>query len=69
MTTPPGIPWQLTGNHWLSLPCIHPADGSLHAIGMLHRDARGATEFAGGPDFLSGGVAPLYKPKTPLGSV
>src|SRR6185369_13309917 len=24
----PNIPWQLTGNHWLSLPCINPADGA-----------------------------------------
>jgi hypothetical protein len=62
MTPPPKIPWQLTGNHWLALPCIHPADGSLHAIGMLHRAARGAIEFAGGPDFVNGGSAPLAKP-------
>ena len=36
----PTVPWQITGNHWLSLPCIHPADASIHAIGMLHRAAR-----------------------------
>src|SRR5262245_50847737 len=35
---PPRIPWQITGNHWVALPCIHPADASIHAIGMLHRD-------------------------------
>ena len=51
---PPPIPWQITGNHWVSLPCIHPADASIHAIGMLHRGARSAIEFAGSPDFLTG---------------
>ncbi len=62
MTKPPGIPWQLTGNHWLALPCIHPADGSLHAVGMLHRAARGAIEFAGGADFVNGGSPALARP-------
>ena len=62
MTKIPGIPWQLTGNHWLALPCIHPADGSLHAVGLLHRAARGAIEFAGGPDFVDGKADPLAKP-------
>jgi len=69
MTTPPRIPWQLTGNHWLALPCIHPADGSLHAVGMLHRAARGAIEFAGGPDFVDGGALPLAKPTIRIGGV
>ena len=27
---PPTVPWQITGNHWLALPCIHPADASIH---------------------------------------
>ncbi len=69
MTKIPGIPWQLTGNHWLALPCIHPADGSLHAVGMLHRAARGAVEFAGGPDFVDGGSLPLAKPTISVGGV
>ena len=51
---PPAIPWQITGNHWVALPCIHPADASIHAIGMLHRGARSAIEFAGSSDFPSG---------------
>ena len=50
---PPSIPWQITGNHWVALPCIHPADASIHAIGMLHRAARSAIEFAGSPQFLN----------------
>jgi hypothetical protein len=58
----PEIPWQVTGNHWLALPCIHPADGSLHALGILHRGARAAVEFAGDADFLRGAAAPLLKP-------
>jgi hypothetical protein len=58
----PNVPWQLTGNHWLSIPCIHPADGSIHAIGVLHRGARAAVEFAGQEDFLSGAGPALIKP-------
>ncbi|MDQ6611932.1 MAG: hypothetical protein M3Y64_05830 [Gemmatimonadota bacterium] len=58
----PAVPWQLTGNHWLTIPCIHPADGAIHGIGVLHRGARAAIEFAGSPDFASGGGAPLLRP-------
>jgi len=61
-TALPNVPWQLTGNHWLSIPCIHPADGSIHAIGVLHRGARAAVEFAGREDFLSGGGPALIRP-------
>jgi len=57
----PSVPWLRTGNHWLSLPCIHPADGSLHAVGMLHRGARAAVEFAGGPGFAEGTAPPLAR--------
>jgi len=56
------MPWQVTGNHWLSLPCIHPADGSLHALGVLHRGARAALEFAGTAEFLDGSGTPLLRP-------
>lgn len=56
------MPWQVTGNHWLSLPCIHPADGSLHALGVLHRGARAALEFAGSAEFLDGSGTPLLRP-------
>lgn len=59
---PPSVPWQITGNHWLSLPCIHPADGSLHVLGVLHRGSRAAIEFAGSPDFLTGSGRPLLRP-------
>ena len=62
----PSVPWQLTGNHWLSLPCIHPADGAIHAVSLLHRGARAAVEFAGDPDFLSGTGAPLARPTVSL---
>ena len=50
----PAVPWQITGNHWLSIPCVHPADAAIHALGVLHRGARSAVEFAGHEDFLSG---------------
>lgn len=58
----PPIPWQTTGNHWLSLPCIHPANGAIHSLGVLHRGARAAVEFAGAPDFVTGAGAPLMRP-------
>lgn len=55
------MPWLRTGNHWLSLPCIHPADGAIHAIGMLHRGARAAIEFAGGAGFADGHAPALAR--------
>jgi hypothetical protein len=58
----PEVPWQLTGNHWLAIPCIHPADGSVHALGVVHRGARAAVEFAGGPEFIDGRAPALLKP-------
>jgi hypothetical protein len=58
----PSVPWQVTGNHWLSLPCIHPADGAVYAVGVLHSGSRSAIEFAGSADFLDGGGAPLLRP-------
>jgi len=58
----PSVPWQITGNHWLSLPCIHPADGSLHAVGVLHRGSRSTVEFAGGPDFIDAVGPALLRP-------
>jgi hypothetical protein len=58
----PSVPWQLTGNHWLTIPCINPMDGAIHALGVLHRGARAAIEVAGAPDFVSGQGAPLMGP-------
>ncbi|MHB8839164.1 MAG: hypothetical protein ACYC7F_09460 [Gemmatimonadaceae bacterium] len=37
-------------------------DGSVHALGVLHRGARSAVEFAGSADFLSGGGPALIRP-------
>ena len=65
----PAMPWQVTGNHWLSLPCIHPADGSLYALGVLHRGARAALEFAGSAHFLEGQGAPLLRPALAINGV
>jgi hypothetical protein len=64
---PPRVPWQLTGNHWLALPCIHPADGAVYALGFLHRGSRSAIEFAGAPEFVDGAGPPLLKPRLRFG--
>lgn len=58
----PAVPWHITGNHWLTLPCIHPVDGSIHAIGILHRGARSAIEFAGHDGFLEGAGPAFLRP-------
>ena len=58
----PRVPWQVTGNHWLALPCIHPADGSVHAVGFLHRGARAAVEVAGSAGFLEAEGPALLRP-------
>ena len=65
---PPRLPWQITGNHWLALPCIHPADGSLHALGVLHRASRSAIELAAHADFLHGSGPPLLRPTLGVGA-
>src|SRR5688500_1911304 len=65
----PDVAWQLTGNHWLALPCIDPNDGSLRALGVLHRGARGALEAAGAPDSLRGEGPPLLRPTLRLNGV
>jgi hypothetical protein len=61
MIKPPKIPWQITGNHWVTLPCIHPADASIHLIGAIHAQSRGAVEFAGSSEFLEGSGPPLAR--------
>ncbi len=61
ISPPPSVPWQVTGNHWLTLPCIHPADASIHLAGVIHAGSRAAVEFAGGPDFLEAASAPLAR--------
>jgi len=65
----PALPWQVTGNHWLALPCIHPATGAVHALGVLHRGARAAIEFAGSPSFVEGDGPPLLRPIIELDGV
>jgi hypothetical protein len=57
----PAVPWQVTGNHWVSLPCIHPADASIHVIGTVHAGLRGAVEFAGDRNFVEGTGNPLIR--------
>ena len=65
----PSVPWQLTGNHWLAIPCIHPADGAIHAVSMLHRGARAAVEFAGAADFIDGKGGALLRPVVEIDGV
>ncbi|MDZ7630725.1 MAG: hypothetical protein U5K74_05030 [Gemmatimonadaceae bacterium] len=57
----PNVPWQLTGNHWLALPCIHPATGAIHRMSVLHRGARAALEFVAA-DADTESAAPLLRP-------
>ena len=59
----------MTGNHWVALPCIHPADASIHALGMLHRGSRSSIEFAGAPDFTRAAGAALARPTFDIGGV
>lgn len=61
MRSLPKIPWQLTGNHWVALPCLHPADGAVYAVGAISHDLRGAIEFAGAPGFVDGDGPPLLR--------
>lgn len=65
MTPPfplPSVPWQVTGNHWIALPCIHPADGAVHALSFVHRASRGAMEFSGAADYWKNAGRPLLRP-------
>lgn len=61
MIPPPRVPWQITGNHWVTVPCIHPADASIHAVSVVHAGMRGAIEFAGNGDFVNGEGDPLIR--------
>lgn len=63
------VPWQVTGNHWVTLPCIHPADAAIHCVGGVHARSRAAVEFAGAPEFLGGGAAPLARVTLDVGGV
>lgn len=58
----PTIPWQVTGNHWLAIPCIHPADGAIYAVGVLHHASRAVIELAGSSDFINAQGDPLLRP-------
>lgn len=61
MLSLPRVPWQITGNHWLTLPCIHPGDASIHSVSVVHAQSRGAVEFAASADYLDGQSAPLLR--------
>jgi hypothetical protein len=57
----PRVPWQITGNHWVSVPCIHPGDASIHMIGAVHAGLKAAVELAGQDQFLDGTALPLFR--------
>jgi len=56
----PPIRWQVTGNHWISLPCIHGETGAIHGLGLLNRATRSGVEFAGDPGFVEGQGPALF---------
>ena len=41
------LDWEVTGNHYLSIPCINPSDGSIDRLNVLHRGQNGLLEWAG----------------------
>jgi hypothetical protein len=61
MASLPRIPWQVTGNHWITIPCIQPGDASIHCVSALHAGLRGSIEFAGGENFIDGESPPLFQ--------
>ena len=67
MLPPPSVPWQITGNHWLSLPCIHPRDASIHLAGVVHAGAKAAIELAGSESYLDGNGPPLIALRISIG--
>jgi hypothetical protein len=58
----PPIAWQVTGNHSLAVPCIHPETGAVHAVGIVHRASRSSIEFAGDARFVRGEGPALFAP-------
>src|SRR5690606_38789831 len=58
----PSVPWQVTGNHWLAVPCIHPANGSIHLLSVLHAGSLGGVELAGSPSWADGRGPALLQP-------
>jgi hypothetical protein len=57
----PPVRWQVTGNHWISLPCIRAETGAIHALGLLNRAVRSGVEFAGDLGFVDGQGPPLFR--------
>ena len=53
----------------MALPCIHPADASIRAVGVLHRGARAAIEFAGAATFADGSGPALARPSIDIAGV
>lgn len=55
--------WELTGNHYLSFPCVSPRDGGIHRLNVLHRGALGLLEWASSLDVSIPGSEALLAPR------
>jgi hypothetical protein len=53
-------PFELTGNHFVSLPTIDPGTGGIHSVNVLLRQLRGLLELASEPEYGVG--RPLIEP-------
>jgi uncharacterized protein len=42
--------WEITGNHYLAMPCIDPVDGALHEVNVLHRGMASLVSWTGSPE-------------------
>lgn len=61
---PPGGPaWEVTGNHYLAVPCLSVRDGGIHRLNVLHRGALGLVEWASARDAASEEGGPLLGPE------
>ncbi|HUF69334.1 MAG TPA: hypothetical protein VMM79_11890 [Longimicrobiales bacterium] len=52
--------WEFTGNHYLAVPWIDPADGAIHGVNVLHRGMASLLSWAGTRRPEPGGV-PLLR--------
>ncbi|NIQ55532.1 MAG: hypothetical protein GWN71_19875, partial [Gammaproteobacteria bacterium] len=64
-TTPDGaaMTWEVTGNHYLAVPCVSPRDGGIHRLNVLHRGALGLLEWASDRGAASPSGEPLLAPE------
>jgi hypothetical protein len=56
--------WELTANHYVAVPLLARADGSIHSLNVLHRAAHGLLEWSGALEPDAG--EPLLRPRLRL---